>query len=92
MRDERVSVFRRPGTSGTVGADAFKDRTVSMTETAEEAVVGKTARVVEEVVVRKGVEERAETVRDTVRKEEVEITGASQSGTRPNATARAQGV
>jgi stress response protein YsnF len=38
-------------------------------------VIGKTARVVEEVVVQKKVDERAETVRDTVRKEEVEITG-----------------
>jgi stress response protein YsnF len=45
-----------------------------MTETDEEAVVSKTARVKEEVVVRKDVRERTETVHDTVRREDVEIT------------------
>jgi uncharacterized protein (TIGR02271 family) len=75
LRDERVAVFRRPATGAAIGADAFTDKSVSVTETAEEAVIGKTARVVEEVVVQKNVEERAETVRDTVRREEVEITG-----------------
>jgi stress response protein YsnF len=44
-----------------------------MTETDEEAVVAKTARVVEEVVVSKDVTERVETIRDTVRRDEVEI-------------------
>ena len=75
LRDERVAVFRRPATGAAIGADAFTDKSISVTETAEEAVVGKTARVVEEVVVQKNVEERSETVRDTVRREEVEITG-----------------
>ena len=60
-----------------VSPDAFTDKTVEVRETAEEAVVGKTARVVEEVVVQKGVDERVETVRDTVRREQVEISGAS---------------
>ena len=45
-----------------------------MTETAEEAVVSKTARVKEEVVIRKDATERNETLRDTVRREDVEIT------------------
>jgi|GEM_PF-113991 len=76
LRDERVSVFRRPATSGAaVAADAFTDREITVTETDEEAVVGKTARVTEEVVVQKGVEERVETVRDTLRHDEVEIEG-----------------
>jgi uncharacterized protein (TIGR02271 family) len=75
LRDERVAVFRRPASGAAVGAEAFTDKVVHVTETAEEAVIGKTARVVEEVVVQKKVDERAETVRDTVRKEEVEITG-----------------
>jgi stress response protein YsnF len=35
--------------------------------------VNKTARVVEEVVVHKDVTERTETVRDTVRREEVDV-------------------
>ena len=47
---------------------------IEVSETDEEAVVGKTARVREEVVVRKDVADRVETVRDTVRREDVEIT------------------
>ena len=74
LRDETVTMFRRPVSAGTaVCADAFTDRTISMNETDEEAVVAKTARVVEEVVLQKDVTERVETVRDTVRHEEVEI-------------------
>ncbi len=74
LRNETVSVFRRPATgAATVGSDAFSDREIVVNETDEEAVVAKRAQVVEEVVVQKGVEERVETVRDTLRKEEVEI-------------------
>jgi stress response protein YsnF len=40
----------------------------------EEAVVSKTARVKEEVLISKDATERTETVRDTVRREDVEIT------------------
>jgi stress response protein YsnF len=40
---------------------------------AREAVVDKHARVVEEVAIRKDVEEQTETVRDTVRKTDVEV-------------------
>ena len=82
LRDETVSVFRRPASgSATVGEDAFRDREVTVSETDEEAIVGKSARVVEEVVVQKGVQDRVETVRDTVRREEVEIDGPAASGT-----------
>ena len=41
----------------------------------EEAVVDKTARVREEVAVGKTVEERTETIRDKVRRTEVEVEG-----------------
>jgi uncharacterized protein (TIGR02271 family) len=81
LRDERVSVEHRPVTSNaTPAADAFSEKTVVVQETGEEAVVGKTARVVEEVVVRKAVDERTETVRDTVRREEVEVDSPSATG------------
>ena len=86
LRDETVNVFRRPasGTGETV-ADAFRDREVVVNETSEEAVVGKSTRVVEEVVVQKGVAARVETVRDTVRREEVEIDGPAGGNTQGNA-------
>ena len=75
LRDETVSIERRPADRPLTGADgaAFRDRTIEATETDQEAVVAKTARVTEEVVVRKGVEERVETIRDTVRRTEVEV-------------------
>jgi hypothetical protein len=52
-----------------------------MTETAEEAVVAKEARVREELVVRKTAEERVEQIDDTVRRTEVEVNeGMNESG------------
>ena len=75
LRDEKVSVERRPLADArpVTGAD-FTDKVVEVAETSEEAVVSKTARVKEEVVIRKDATERTETVNDTVRRQEVEIT------------------
>ena len=73
LRNEHVSVERRAATGSSLADDAFTDKTIELTETNEEAVVGKSARVVEEVVVRKEGGEHVETVRDTVRKEQVDI-------------------
>ncbi len=81
LRAEHVSIQRRPVTEGTRVADTeFTDRVVEVNETAEEAVVGKTARVREEVVIRKDAADRVETVRDTVRREDIEVEKA-QNGT-----------
>jgi len=75
LRDETVSVERRPVAEGRPVTNAdFTDKVIEVTETAEEAVVSKTARVREEVVVHKEATDRTETVRDTVRREDVEIT------------------
>jgi uncharacterized protein (TIGR02271 family) len=75
LRDETVHVERRPADRLATEADvaAAKEGTIEVTETDEEAVVRKQARVVEEVVVHKAVEEQTETVRDTVRRTEVEV-------------------
>ena len=75
LREENVRVERRPVDHALAAADgdAFRERSVEMTATGEEAVVGKTARVVEELVVSKSSEEHVEDVSDTVRKTEVEI-------------------
>lgn len=89
LRDETVRVERRPVTDGRPVTDAdFGERTIEMRETDEEAVVGKTARVVEEIGLRKDSTERVETVRDTVRRTEVDI----QDSTDVNRTAGATGV
>ena len=73
LHAERVVVERRPATAATTAA-AFTDQVVEMRESDEEAVVGKTAHVAEEIVLRKVGTDRVETVHDTVRREEVEIT------------------
>jgi uncharacterized protein (TIGR02271 family) len=75
LREEHVDVERRPVDRPLTGADmeAFKEGTIELTETAEEAVASKEARVVEEVVVSKGVTEHEETIKDTVRRTEVEV-------------------
>lgn len=75
LRDETVRVERRPVSRDVSAADvdAFRDQTIEVTETDEEAVVAKRARVIEEVVVRKDVEERTETIHDTVRRQDVDV-------------------
>ena len=84
LREEHVTVERRPVNRPLSDADmsAFKEGTIEVTETAEEAVVAKQARVVEEVVIGKQVEERTETVRDTVRRTDVEVEQISEDQTR----------
>ncbi|MEO7177774.1 MAG: YsnF/AvaK domain-containing protein, partial [Allosphingosinicella sp.] len=77
LREEHVSVERRPVdrevSEAELQGDMMQGREIEMTETAEEAVVGKEARVREELVVRKTAEERTETVEDRVRKTEVAV-------------------
>ena len=84
LREEHVTVERRPVNRAVSDADfsAFKEGTIEVTETSEEAVVGKQARVVEEVIVGKQVEERTETVRDTVRRTDVEVEQITDDQTR----------
>ena len=74
LRQEHVSVERRPANRPVSDADrTFQDRTIEATEKREEAVVSKDARVKEELVVKKDVDQRTQTVSDTVRKTEVEV-------------------
>ena len=74
LHNERVVLDRRPVTDGRVLANAdFTDKTISMTAMNEEAVVSKTARVVEEIGLHKEASDRVETVRDKLRKDDVEV-------------------
>ena len=75
LREEHATIERRPVDRAATEADFtnFKEGTVEIRERSEEAVVGKTSRVVEEVVVGKNVTERTETVSDTVRRTDVEV-------------------
>jgi uncharacterized protein (TIGR02271 family) len=77
LHGERVTIERRhPVEGAAAGGGAFEERTVEVRETEEVPVVGKAARIVEEVAIRKEATERTETVKDTVRREEVEVTGS----------------
>lgn len=74
LREEQAYIERRPvDRAATAGESAFQERTIEVEERGEEAVVSKQARVVEEVQVGKEQTSRTETVRDTVRKTEVEV-------------------
>ena len=75
LREEHVQVERRPVDRSATEADLSRGReeVIEVQEFAEEPVVAKEARVVEEVQVGKDVSERTETVRDTVRRTEVNV-------------------
>jgi uncharacterized protein (TIGR02271 family) len=79
LRKETVTVDRRPvdrpADAGTM--DTFKEGSFEVKAQSEEAVVEKKARVVEEVVVNKQVEQQTQQVRDTVRRTDVDV---SQTG------------
>jgi uncharacterized protein (TIGR02271 family) len=76
LRQEHVTVERRPTNRAATEADinkAVQQGTLSVTETQEQAVVNKEARVVEEVVIGKDVDTRTETISDTVRRTDVDV-------------------
>lgn len=74
LKDEHIDVERhatdRPARAGET---QFEEREFEMTESREEPVVSKEARVVEEVSISKETDERKETIRDTVRRKDVDI-------------------
>jgi uncharacterized protein (TIGR02271 family) len=75
LREEHAKVERRPVNRPATEADlaAFKEGSIEIRETVEEAVVDKSARVVEEVSVGKEVTQREEKVRDSVRRSDVQV-------------------
>ena len=76
LREERAVVERRPVDRAATEADlgnAFRESSIEVTERAEIPMVSKEARVVEEVVVGKEVNQRTETVHDTVRRTDVAV-------------------
>lgn len=81
LREEHVTVERRAVNEPVRNPETLlRDRTIEVTETAEEAVVAKDAVVREEVTVRKDVGERTKDIQDTVRRTKVEVED-SRTGT-----------
>jgi uncharacterized protein (TIGR02271 family) len=82
LTEEHVHVERRPVDRPLNPADTsrLRDQTIEVTETSEEPVVQKRARVREEVVVGKETTQRTEQVRDTVRHTEVKVEPLGAAG------------
>lgn len=88
LHSETIHVERRPVTDGRLVTDAdFRERSVEMQESSEEIVVGKEARVVEEISLRKEASDRVETVHDTVRSTKVDVEQAPAVETATTTTA-----
>lgn len=75
LRQEHVEVERRATDRALNSGDinAFKEGTVELTESEEVPVVTKEARVKEEVIVKRDVEEHIETVHDTALRRDVVV-------------------
>lgn len=100
LREEHVNIERTAVDRPVTGErnDLFQEKDIELTERAEVPVVNKEARVVEEIRVSKDVDERDETIRDTVRNTEIDIdqdnnrnnlrggTGRTGSDTNPRST------
>ena len=74
LHEEHAQVVRRAISDPNYVKDIdWSEQTIEVTETAEEPVVRKTSRIAEEVVISKEGTEREETVRDTVRRQQVDV-------------------
>jgi uncharacterized protein (TIGR02271 family) len=74
LHEEHVQVIRRAISDPDFRRDIdWTDKTIEVTETAEEPVITKAAQVAEEVVIRKEGADHVETVRDKVRRQQIEV-------------------
>ncbi len=75
LREEHAKVERRSVDRPATGREkeAFREQSFEIRESREEPVVSKEARVKEEVVIGKEASERTETIRDKVRRTDVEV-------------------
>jgi uncharacterized protein (TIGR02271 family) len=73
LQSERVVVERRRPVTDAATGEVLTELTLEVTETEEVPTVGKRTRLREEIVVRTERTQRVETVRETLRRDEVEI-------------------
>ncbi len=80
LREEHINVERNTVDRPVSGDELsnFQERDIELTERSEVPVVNKEARVVEEIRISKDVDQREETVRDTVRSTDVDIENIDQ--------------
>jgi len=93
LYDEKVVVERRRPVTDAATGETLTEATVEMIETSEVPFVAKDVKVREEVVVRRERTKRVETVRDTVRRDEIEVAHSEENERAPRrqrALARAE--
>ncbi len=74
LHEEHVEIVRRAVADPAFVKDIdWTDRTIEIIETIEQPVVSKSTHIAEEVVIGKKGSDRVETVKDTVRRQQVEI-------------------
>lgn len=78
LYDEKVVVERRKPVKNAATGEILTELTVEMIETSEVPLVAKGVNIREEVVVRRERTERVETVRDTIRRDEIEVSKAQE--------------
>jgi stress response protein YsnF len=85
LREEHVVVNRRPVDREVTKGDleSFRPGEMEITERAEVPIVGKQARVVQEVEVGKEVTEKNQTIRDTVKGTQVDVEKLDQTTNQP---------
>ena len=73
LREEKVIIERRPATSSDPKPDVLTETIIEMSDSTQVPTVWKSLHVAEEVVLRKQVTERTEKVRETVRRDVVDV-------------------
>ena len=74
LHEEHYEVSRREVNDPQLAKDIdWNDRTIEVIETSEQPIVTKTARIAEEVVIRRRGSDHVETIRDTVRRQQLEV-------------------
>jgi uncharacterized protein (TIGR02271 family) len=83
LHEEHAQVLRKAMDEPTTLTDAdWADQEIEVVETAEHALVNKTARVVEEIALKKVGSERVETVSEKLRRQQAEIVQVDAKGNR----------
>jgi len=87
LHEEHATVARRAVTDSSPVQDIdWSERTIEVQEMAEQPIINKAARITEEVVIHKEGSDHVETVKDTVRRHQIDIerADAGKSGIDPN--------
>lgn len=74
LHEEHAQIIRRAITDSSFISDVdWADKTIEVRETAEEPVINKSVHIAEEVVIRKEASDNVRTVKDKVRRQQVDV-------------------